>query len=328
MAQKKISQLPQDASPTTTDSIPTYDVETTLTKRVLISDLITLFFNNIPTGSASPITRWAEVGFDHVASGGVWSGDSYGVNRNASMTAMIIYINGRRISVALVTARTFAASTDTYVDVLDNGDGTGTLVYTTALNNAASPSLAANSVRIAIIVTGATTIAAVASVNQGQESKVLPISSSIPYAVTDSLGNLICPRDPNRRVLGQRIITSNQTIASASLTDVPGLSCVVNVPTGRKIKATMVSGRFVSNSAAANGTDVSINDATSTVEIGHGAVTAPGTGYAANCNFNSPAVTPAAAGVRTYKSQWSAGAGTSTMSATSTGPAVLLIELD
>ena len=47
MGQKKISQLPQDSSPTTNDSIPTYDADTVLTKRVLISDLINFFFNNV-----------------------------------------------------------------------------------------------------------------------------------------------------------------------------------------------------------------------------------------------------------------------------------------
>lgn len=152
--------------------------------------------------STSLETIQAETEFDFVASGGVWTGDGYGASRNASMTALVVYINGRRGTVAAVTARTFTASKDTYVDVL-NSAGAFSLVYTEVANNAASPALAANSIRLAIIVTGASNIANVGSVNQGEETKVLPIATT-PYQVTDSLGNLICPRDPNRRLLGQR----------------------------------------------------------------------------------------------------------------------------
>jgi len=118
--------------------------------------------------------------FDYVASGLVWSGDAYGSTRNASMTSGVVVINGNPITVASVTARSFTASRDTYIDVLDAGDGTGTVVYTEVTNNAASPALAANSIRIGIIVTGASNIANVGSVNQGQEDKLLPITSSTP----------------------------------------------------------------------------------------------------------------------------------------------------
>lgn len=174
--------------------------------------------------------KLVDYSFDFVASGCVWSGDAYASTRNASMTAGVVYIGGKRVTVALVTARSFTASKDTYIDV----DNTGTLVYTEVTNNAASPALAANSIRIGIIVSGAN-IAAVGSVNQGQEDKVLPIASSVPYAVTDSLGNLICPRDPNRRVLGHRLVTSNTGTFTAE-TDLTGLTFVINVPTGRKVK--------------------------------------------------------------------------------------------
>lgn len=175
--------------------------------------------------------------YDYVVSGCVWSGDSYGSTRNASMTSGVVVINGNPITVATVTARAFTASKDTYIDVLDNGDGTGLLVYTEVTNNAASPALAANSVRIGIIVTGASSIANSGSVNQGQETMLLPIASSIPYTVTDSLGNLICPRDAKRQVLGYRQTTTAQTGISA-VTDSTYLQVPVIVPTGRKIKLT------------------------------------------------------------------------------------------
>lgn len=173
--------------------------------------------------------------YDFVESGCVWSGDSYGSTRNGSMTAGFVWIGGVRVTVASVSAHAFTASKDTYIDV----DNTGTLTYTEVTNNAASPALAANNLRLAIIVTAAGSIANSGSVNQGQETMVLPIASSIPYAVTDSLGNLICSRDPNRKVLGYRQITTPVTISSASSTQITGLSCPVIIPTGRKIKITL-----------------------------------------------------------------------------------------
>src|SRR5205085_10334892 len=121
-----------------------------------------------------------------------------------------VYINGRRHTVATITAHAFTASKDTYIDLLySTVDNVATPVYTEVSNNAASPALAANSVRVCIIQSGAT-ITATTKVNQGEETKVFPIASSIPYAVTDSLGNLICPRDPNRKILGYRQAIADQ----------------------------------------------------------------------------------------------------------------------
>lgn len=186
--------------------------------------------------------------FDHVSSGCVWSGDSYGSTRNASMTAGVVYINGRPVVVSAVSGRGFTASKDTYVDVLDNGDGTGSLVYTEVSPNTSSPALAANSVRIAIIVTGASNIANVGSVNQGQEDKVLPIVSSVPYAVTDSLGNLICSRDPKRLVLGYRQILSNVS-GVGNNAQLGALSCPVIIPPNRKVEIEVFGQNIVGSTA-------------------------------------------------------------------------------
>lgn len=178
--------------------------------------------------------------FDYVASGCVWSGDAYGSTRAASMTSGVIVIGGNPLTAAAVSARSFTASKDTYIDASDNGDGTALLTYTEVTNNAASPALAAGSVRIGIIVTGASNIANAGSVNQGEETKVLPIASSIAYSVTDSLGNLICPRDPSRKLLGYRQITGNlSSLNSTSAAQLTGLSVPVIVPTGRKVKVSV-----------------------------------------------------------------------------------------
>lgn len=198
-----------------------------------------------------PVKRASEIIYDHISSGLVWTGDGLGSNRNASMTGGIVYINGKRLTVAPVSARTFTASRDTYVDVVDAGDGTGTVVYTEGTNNSASQALAANSIRVAIIVTGASTIANNGSINQGQEWMLLPIASSRPYAVTDSIGNLICPRDPFRKLLGYRRLNGSQGSVTSEVV-IAGLSTPIIIPAGRKIRLTLSGTK--SNSASSTDT--------------------------------------------------------------------------
>lgn len=263
--------------------------------------------------------------FDYVGSGGVWTGDSLAVNRNASMTALVATIDGWRNTIAAVTARTFTASKDTYIDILRSST-TLSLVYTEVANNAASPALASNSLRLGIIVTGATTIAAAGSINQGQEDRILPISSSIPYAVTDSLGNLICPRDPQRRVLGYRQITSDFTTASTSAVQVTGLTCPVIVPTGRKIRVSVMAAGFF-NGTAANGALLGAWDGT----VGSGTKIANANGIL-NTSSASPGVatavvTPTSSSKTYNASAHSVSAGTTTVQAATTGPAYILVEL-
>jgi hypothetical protein len=77
-------------------------------------------------------------------------------------------------SPAAVGSHTFGASSDTYIDYTV---GTG-ITYTAVTNGAASPSLAANSIRLAKVVTGASTI------------------GSITQSGGDTLGNLIYPFGP------------------------------------------------------------------------------------------------------------------------------------
>ena len=264
-----------------------------------------------------------ETQFDYVASGGVWSGDSYGSTRNASMTALTCYINGRRGTISAVTARTFTASKDTYVDVL-NSSGTFSLVYTEVANNAASPSLAANSIRLGIIITGVSNIANAGSVNQGQETKVLPIASSVPYAVTDSLGNLICPRDPQRNLLGYRQITSN--FATTTLAVITGLSLKCMVPNGRKVKVTGYIGQ-ATTSVANNGVVMNLVDVTNGVNIVSAGDATNASGDYMSLN---PEIihTPSATNME-YKAEFNRGANAATANtnSSSTIPSFIKVEL-
>lgn len=256
--------------------------------------------------------------FDYVVSGCVWSGDAYASTRAASMTAGTIWLNNVKLSAAAVTARTFTASKDTYIDLTDNGDGTAAFTYVEVANNAASPALTASSIRIGIIVTGATTIAAAGSVNQGQETMLLPIASSIPYAVTDSLGDLICPRDPSRRTLGYRQILADVTSTTVTtFVDVTGLSVPFIVPTGRKIKATLYQNASNGN----GGMSIAIRESTTTLQRSD--IPAANLWY----SMSSVILTPSA-GLHTYLASMSQGsAGTMNFRANAVYPAFLLIEL-
>lgn len=308
------------------DLVVIEDTSATTTKR--LAALVLKEYINPDTGYTTPRVRMTEDEFDFVASGMVWSGDSYASTKNGSMTAGVIYINGRRISISAVTAHLFTASKDTYVDVLDNVDGTGTVVYTEVANNAASPALAANSVRIAIIVTDTTDIQSVGSVNQGQESKVLPIVSSIPYAVTDSLGNLICPRDPQRKTLGYRQITSSATSSGTGNT-ATNLQVPVKIPANRKYKITAYTNKLSNSSASQcqielfDGAGVGgtqLQAATVDPYVGSA-------GYSAHLGYESTNDTASVLSNTFSLGIQAPSAGTATAAASSTAPAYIKVEL-
>lgn len=258
------------------------------------------WFTALASGELSSDPLRTELFFDYVASGLVWTADAAGSTKNASMTSGVIYILGKRLTLAAVTARVFTASKDTYIDVSDNGDGTGLITYNEVTNNATSPALSTNNVRIGIIITGATNIANAGSVNQGQESAVLPIASSVAYTFTDSLGNIINPRDPLRRVIGYRQTTTNTSTADGTGTvALPGLTVPVIIPAGRKVNV-IVQDSYMYNSTSGSGGGLNVYDSTSSAATG-----ADGGGNSARANgefyARAEAVyTPPASGARTF----------------------------
>jgi hypothetical protein len=311
------------------DSVTTTDL--TATNSTLTNATITNpTFTNAPDvpDSVDPVVRMSEILFDHIASGCVWTADAAGSTRLASMTSGVCYIDGKRLTVAAVNNRTFTASKDVYVDLHDNGDGTAVPVYTDNTTNAASPALAANSIRCAIVVVGASSIAAATSVNQGQETMVVPIASSIPYCVQDSLGNLICPRDSTRKLLGLRRLASNITVASASLADFSNvMTCPVIIPTGRKAKLSVRGHNQQTSGVAGQSMAKAIYDVTSSVVAIEDVVTGKGTGYGEVCSLEK-IYTPPAAGARTFKVQGATSSGTFTIAGIATSPVELRVELE
>jgi hypothetical protein len=158
---------------------------------------------------------------NHVVSGGVWSGDNYGATLYASMTSMVAVIHGRRVSVAAVTARAFTASKDNYVDV----DYNGTITYQTATIGAASPALAANSIRIAKILTGATTIAAASSVHQSNIG-----NGTTLWYNTDSLGNPVYPQSHEYKL--NYTYVANGSVNTTTQGNIANTSWAFIMPTG------------------------------------------------------------------------------------------------
>jgi len=131
---------------------------------------------------------------NYVASGAIIAGLGYGSTLTASLSAGVCWINGIQQTIAAVATRTYTASKDTYVDALYSSTGTATIVYTEVANNAASPALAANSIRLGIVVTGAANIAAATSISQGGFANIVPVISSQILKGNDTLGNVIYPK--------------------------------------------------------------------------------------------------------------------------------------
>jgi hypothetical protein len=176
-------------------------------------------------------------------------------------------------------------------------------------------------------VSGASNIAAATSVNQGQETMVLPIASSVPYAVTDSLGNLICPRDPNRKVLGYRQISAGATTTSTSVTAITGLSVPVIIPSNRKVVVSFYIPHAYNTTSTARA-EFEIWDGT----VGSG--TRVASAWAGGNNSFSAffceakaQLTPSASS-KTYNAGWFANnTGTATIDAAATYPCYIKVEL-
>ena len=73
------------------------------------------------------------------------------------ISAGVVYINQAKVTVDAVVGHAFTASKDTYVDVGDDA----VITYTETVLGAGAPALAADAVRLAKVVTDATTITSI-----------------------------------------------------------------------------------------------------------------------------------------------------------------------
>lgn len=252
-----------------------------------------------------------------IQTGGIWTQNTGLVG---AMTAATIWINGIEYSVSAIASHTFGASVDTYIDYTV---GTG-IVYTAVSNNATSPSLATNSVRIAIVVTGSSSIS---SVNQGAVEATAPIVSSNVLAVSDSIGNIIYPSNPNPGLLGYRKITSNFSTSSTTATLVTGLNVTV-IATGRRLKLTTFA-RDIFSTTSAGYMSWSIWDGTA----GSGTQLGAGQSNPSNTTGQTMAMamawtTPAAGVTKTYTVGLLTSAGSANIEAAALYPAFISVEND
>lgn len=116
----------------------------------------------------NPRLRALESFSNYVYTGCVWSVVS---GLQGSMTGGTIYVNGYRTIVTGVSNNTFAASSDVYVDI----DYLGNITYNAVSNNATAPSLTANALRVAKIVTNGSAI------------------TTVTQTGADGVGNIIYP---------------------------------------------------------------------------------------------------------------------------------------
>jgi len=135
--------------------------------------------------------------------------------------------------------------------------------------------------------------------------------------------SLICPRDPNRKILGYRQIIAD-TSALANLGD-SKLTVPVIVPTGRKVKIN-VRAKYILGSLSNSGYGFTIWDgAISSTQVNQSNITA----HANNAQISTPtdAVYTPSAGSHTYTTSVLATSGTGTVGASAVAPAFILVEL-
>lgn len=101
--------------------------------------------------AVKPSTLANNVFVDHVNSGCLWTISS---GLTGTMSAGNVYINGLLYTISTVASKVFTASKDTYVDVGTNG----TIDYTEVANNANAPAIAADHLRLAVVITDGTAI--------------------------------------------------------------------------------------------------------------------------------------------------------------------------
>lgn len=180
-----------------------------------------------------------DAGVNYVVSGLLITGTSGTV----TVAAGVYYANGYRVvygggSVSLV------ASTDTYIDIDQNGTVHSTGALSVA-NNANSPSLTANSIRIGIVTTNGSNN--VTNINQGQTTMTVPYylvsGQQVFMSVNDSIGNLIYPCAPTQVgiMIGYRGIGTGAPAVTINADQIiPQLYFTVIVPPGRKLTLKMV----------------------------------------------------------------------------------------
>lgn len=320
--------LPNPTSPTNGQSL---DATPILANEVAIAQAIASFDGSqiqagTVTGSAlsttaNPNTLLAATTFPFVQNGCVWS---IVTTLTGTMSGGTIYYNGTPVTVNSVANHTFTASKDTYIDIDKNGN----ITYQAVTNNTASPSLTANSIRVAIVVTGAS---AITFINSGQTDTSLsgfaPVVSGTAVTLADTIGNLIFPTDPTSRTVGYAQIITTFTGTATSLSVITGLTAAVITPSGRRLKASFTAGAIHSTISAGSLIELDVYDVTNSVEVAGLSISVPTSGYFMNPTFISRPFTPVSQSA-IYEVRYGQNAsGTVTIEISGSNPTFLELEL-
>lgn len=246
-----------------------------LTGSTVIMAPVDEWFEGLADGtlSADPIRTLMPTLANCIVSGGTIA-QSAGLI--GTFSNIVFYLGGRRYSGSSIANKTYTASKDTYVDITGGSDGSVSVTYTEVANNAASPSLAANYLRVGIVTTSG---AAITNVNQGDPDATLPTTTdTVPVAVCDTLGNLIYPK-PGQRLLGFRRYPTGagpSTTSTSSVAMSAGLNIIVqaaNVPANANVSAT-ITGRAFNSSTGTPDVFICLASAAGTIIANASGVTA------------------------------------------------------
>lgn len=126
-----------------------------------------------------PVIRGNEILGNFIYTGCLWSSVS---GLGGTMTGGTLYVQGNRIISPGVVSHTFTASKDTYIDI----DKLGNVAYVPVANGATSGmTLTANSVRVALVVTGSSTISSVTQL--GVDPLFNPIYPKSPVSLVSTI---------------------------------------------------------------------------------------------------------------------------------------------
>lgn len=255
--------------------------------------------------SINPNTILHDTIYPFVQSGCVWSAVSGFIG---TMTGGTIYVGTStaffRVIVNGIGSHTFAAFSDTYVDI----DYNGNVYYSAVANNGTAPVLTTNALRVVKVITG-----------------ISSITSTVQTGF-DNIGNFIYNVTPNPRTIGYAQITSSASTSSATYVLATGLTSTVIIPSGRSIKITVFfsstqntnanTGQFFSvwDGTVGSGTQIQqleIDQASATFQVG-GTLTAYPIGASGSKTYN--------VGIKTT-------AGGANFIAATTSPAFISVEL-
>ncbi|MEK6732568.1 MAG: DUF2793 domain-containing protein, partial [Candidatus Omnitrophota bacterium] len=126
--------------------------------------------------ATSPTTRFYENFAEYIETG---LQPATSINLTSDISLGTAYVRGARVNKASAVSKTYTLSKDTYVDI----DSSGAFQYTEVVNAAASPAVAANSIRLAKVVTGASAITSVTDLRS-----LYPVTANeiAPGAVTST----------------------------------------------------------------------------------------------------------------------------------------------